>query len=154
MHLSLDSLDLKLLQAIQVDSALSNVELAERINLSASQCARRLERLKREGYIERAVTLLNPLRFGLTIMAHTAISLRTHDQATNIAFKTFVLEAPEVLECYAQTGDADFLLKILVRNLSELNQFFDRLLNQTGGVGAMKTGVVMSTIKQTTAIPL
>lgn len=154
MQLPLDSLDLRLLQAVQIDGSLSNVELAERINLSASQCARRLDRLKRDGYIDRVVTVLNPLRFGLTIMVHTSISLRSHDQATNTAFKAFVLEAPEVLECYAETGEADFILKILVRNLSELNQFFDRLLNHTGGVGAMKSGVVMSTIKQTTALPL
>ncbi|MBN9415300.1 AsnC family transcriptional regulator [bacterium SCN 62-11] len=154
MQLSLDILDLRLLSAVQQDGALSNVELAERVNLSASQCARRLERLKREGYIDRVVTMLNPLKFGLTILVHTAISLRRHDTATNTAFKEFVCAAPEVLECYAQTGDADFLLKILVRNLSELNEFFDRLLNATGGVGAMQSGVVMSTIKQTTAIPL
>jgi Lrp/AsnC family leucine-responsive transcriptional regulator len=154
MQLSLDRLDLRLLAAVQQDGSLSNVELADQINLSPSQCARRLERLRREGYIERVVTLLSPQKFGLTILVHTSISLRLHDTATNAAFKDFVCEAPEVLECYAQTGDADFLLKILVRNLSELNQFFDRLLSATGGVGAMQSGVVMSTIKQTTEIPL
>lgn len=145
--LSLDRIDFRLLAAIQQNADLTNVELGERAHLSPSQCARRLDRLRREGYIERTVTLLDPARFGLTILVHTAISLRTHDPERTAAFVAFVKTAPEVLECYAQTGDADFMMKIIVSDLRDLNAFFDRLLLVAGGVAAMRSGVVMRTIK-------
>ena len=150
----LDEVDIRILGAVQRQGDLSNVELAAEVHLSASQCARRLEQLRRNGYIDRVVTILRPESFGLQVMVHTAISLHTHELAVNAAFHRFVQEAPEVLECYAQTGDADFLLKIIVRDLGALSSFFDRLLKATGGVASMRSGVVIKTIKQETALPL
>ena len=150
----LDAIDIGILAALQKQGDLSNVELGERVHLSASQCARRLEQLRRNGYIDRVVTILRPQMFGLKIMVHTAISLHTHELEVNAGFHRFVLEAPEVLECYAQTGDADFLLKIIVHDLEELSRFFDRLLSVTGGVASMRSGVVIKSIKEETALPL
>lgn len=152
--LPLDRTDIRLLSAIQEDASLTNVELGERIHLSPSQCARRLDRLRREGYIDRVVTLLDPARFGFTILVHTAISLRTHENDRNRAFMAFVQDSPEVLECYSHTGDSDFIMKIIVGSLDDLSAFFDRMLHVTGGVASMRSGVVMKTIKHTTAIPL
>ena len=150
----LDDTDIRILAAIQRRGDISNVELASLVHLSASQCARRLEQLRRAGFIDRVVTLLDPLRFGLNTLVHTAISLHHHEVESNERFREFLRNAPEVLECYAQTGDADYLLKILVSDLEALSNFLDRLLAATGGVAAMRTSVVLKTIKQQTALPL
>jgi len=150
----LDDTDIRILAAIQQRGDISNVELAALVHLSASQCARRLDQLRRDGYIDRVVTLLNPVRFGLNTLVHTAISLHRHEVELNDRFREFLRSAPEVLECYAQTGDADYLLKILVSDLAALSEFFDRLLTAAGGVAAMRTSVVLKTIKQQSALPL
>lgn len=153
-RLPLDSIDVRILSVLQEQADLSNVDLADLVHLSASQCARRLERLRREGFIRQVVALLNPEHFGLNVLAHTSVSLRSHELQANHAFKQFIQDAPEVLECFAQAGDADFLMKVLVPTLADLNAFFERLLVATGGVADMRSGIVMNTVKRVTAIPL
>lgn len=150
----LDAYDVKLLSALQRKGDAAHVELAESVHLSPSQCARRIERLRKHGYIEKVVCLLNPAALGLQVMAHSLLSLRAHDAAQNASLQQFLLESPEVLECHAQTGDADMILKIVARDLPHLSDFIDRLIAVTGGLASLRTGVVLKSIKTTTELPL
>lgn len=150
----LDAFDLRLLAAVQRDGDLTHAELAERVHLSPTQCARRLHRLRAEGYLRKMVAILDPGRLGLAVMAHTLVGLRSHDAATNAAFRDFVFRAEEVVECWSQTGDADFLMKILVRDLAHLADFIDRLIAATGGLATLRSSIVLRELKSTTEIPL
>lgn len=146
---ALDRLDCQILRAVQQRGDLTHAELAEQVHLSASQCARRLERLRQAGYIDRIVTLLNRERLGLSVLAHILVSLQTHDGARNEAFYTFVQDAPEVLECYMQSGDVDLLLRVAIRDLGALADFIDRLIAATGGVAGLRSYIVLRSIKTT-----
>ncbi len=150
----LDAFDLKILAALQRQGDLSHVQLATLVHLSATQCARRLQRLRAEGHIRRVVAILDPARMGVGVMAHTMVGLRSHDAAANAAFRDFVSRADEVVECWSQTGDADFLMKILVRDLAHLSDVLDRLIAVTGGLASLRSSIVLKELKATTEIPL
>lgn len=152
--MDLDAYDLRLLRAIQREASLTHAKLAESVHLSASQCARRLDRLRADGYVERAVTMLSRERLGLSVLAHVLVSLREHTRERNDAFQRFVLETPEVLECYMQSGEVDLILKVAVRDLAALADFIDRLISVTGGVTALKSSIVLRAIKATTEMPV
>lgn len=154
LGLSLDIFDIRLLSAIQRDASLSNVVLSEEVHLSPSQCARRLERLRQEGYISGVVASLNPAKLGLNVIAHSLVSLRAHGADSNRALEQFLRESPEVLECYAQTGDADLLMKIVVEDLARLAAFLDRLVVATGGLAILRSSVVLKVLKQSSSFPL
>ncbi len=148
-QITLDEFDKRLLRAVQRDGSLTHAQLAEVVHLSPSQCARRLERLRKDGYLAQTVTLLDRERLGLHVLAHVMVSVRSHDHSANEAFYAFVRDAPEVLECFAQTGDIDLLLRVAVGGLEELADFIDRLIESTGGVAALKSCIVLRAIKTT-----
>lgn len=150
----LDSFDVKILAQLQAQGDLSQVELSDRVHLSASQCARRIARLKQDGYIARFVAVLDPEKLGLTIRAHTYISLRVHEEAANRKFRSFIKLRPEVTECYAQTGEADYFLKLCVRDLVALNDILNEIIAATGGLVALRTSIVLEEVKRTTEISL
>lgn len=150
----LDQFDIRLLAAIQVSSEMTQAELSERVNLSPTQCARRLERLRREGYIRGAVAILDAERLGFRVIAHTQVSLRAHTADGNALFHQFIDRSPEILECYSQTGEADFLLKIVTRDLDHLSALLERMIQSTGGLASVTSSIVLRTIKRTTALPL
>lgn len=152
--MNLDSFDLRILRAIQHDATLTHAKLAESVHLSASQCARRLDRLRTDGYLERTVTILSRERLGLAVMAHVSVSLREHSSGSNDAFHQFVREKPEVLECYMQSGEVDLMLKIAVRDLAALADLLDQLVSITGGVTALKSSIVLRAIKATNELPV
>jgi Lrp/AsnC family transcriptional regulator, leucine-responsive regulatory protein len=143
----LDDFDIRILRAIQRSGDLTQAQLAEKAHLSASQCARRLERLRQKGYIDRTVTLLNRERLGLAVLAHVLVSLREHQGEQNEAFRSFIMDAPEVLECHMQSGDIDLILKVAVRDLRALADFIDRLIAVTGGLAALRSSIVLRSIK-------
>ena len=150
----LDEFDIRLLAAVQADSEMTQAELSEKVNLSPTQCARRLDRLRKENYVERAVAILNPAQLGFKVVAHTAVRLNAHTEEGNRQLLRFIESAPEILECYSQTGDADFLMKIVVRDLDQLSAFVDRMIRSTGGLASIRSAIVLKTIKNTTELPL
>ena len=87
-------------------------------------------------------------------MAHTLVSLRTHEDSTNAAFCEFISNAREVVECYAQTGDADYIVKIICRGLGELSQFLDRMIKASGGLASLRSSIALKEIKKGHTFPL
>ncbi|MEL7729367.1 Lrp/AsnC family transcriptional regulator [Citromicrobium bathyomarinum] len=152
--MTLDSYDLRLLDAIQRDASLTNAKLAEHVHLSASQCARRLDRLRSDGHIERTVAILSRERLGLAILAHIMVGLREHTRDQNDAFQRWVRDTPQVLECFMQSGEVDLILKVAVSDLGELADLIDRLIAITGGVTALKSSIVLREIKSGPELPI
>ena len=150
----MDIFDQRILESVQERADLTHAELADRVHLSPSQCARRLGRLRDEGYIERTVAVLDRKRLGIDVLAHVLISLQAHEGSRNDAFKAFVDDAPEVLECYMQSGDADMLMKVAVTNLEALAGFIDRLIAVSGGLATLRSYIVLRPIKTGNRYPI
>ncbi len=150
----MDVYDKRILASVQERADLTHAELAERVHLSPSQCARRLERLRAAGYIERTVAILNRERLGLDVLAHVLISLQVHEGVRNDAFRHFIDEAPEVLECYMQSGDADLLMKVAVPTLEALAAFIDRLIGLSGGLATLRSYIVLRSLKTGNRYPI
>lgn len=151
---SLDQFDIKLLAAIQKNAEVTQNELSQLVNLSPAQCSRRLERLRGEGLIQHVVAILNPEKLGFSVVAHTLVSLRSHTDEGNNQLHRFIATAPEILECYSQTGDADFLMKIVARDLEHLSLFLERMIKTTGGLASVTSSIVLRTLKKSTELPL
>jgi Lrp/AsnC family leucine-responsive transcriptional regulator len=150
----LDRTDLLLLAELQRDGRVPNAELAERIHLSASACLRRVQRLERDGVIAGYRAELDPERLGLGLHAFVRVQLRQHDPQTVEAFARSVNEWDEVVACNAHTGDMDYLLQVLVRDLDHFSRFLlDKLLGQAG-VEDVNSSFVLRTVKPMHGLPL
>lgn len=150
----LDRIDLLLLAELQRDGRVPNAELAERVHLSASACLRRVQRLERDGVIAGYRAELDPERLGLGLHAFVRVQLRQHDPQTVEAFARSVNEWDEVVACNALTGDMDYLLQVMVRDLDHFSRFLlDRLLGQSG-VEDVNSSFVLRTVKPMRGLPL
>ncbi len=150
----LDNLDRQILNQLQQDSAVSNVELAQRITLSPPAVHARIRRLEERGYIRGYVALLDREKIGYDLLCIVSVTLRSHETQLIQAFKEAIRQLPEVLECFFLTGDHDFLLKVIVRNHKELEYFLTEKLTPIPGVGHISTGVVLAELKNTTVLAL
>ena len=114
----LDRTDLRLLAELQKDASLSNLELADKVGLSPTPCARRVKRLVTEGFIERQVAILNPERLGYDLTAHVSISMDRHTPDRFESFEAEIATYNEVIDCSVVTGQsADYLLRVVVRDM-------------------------------------
>jgi len=120
--MELDSIDRKILKELQDDACLSNVELASRINLSPSPCLARVKAMDRAGIIRRRVTLLDPAALGLNLNVFIHVSLENQRREGLDEFERAVSALTSVMECYLMTGDADYLLRVLVRDTQALER--------------------------------
>jgi len=143
----LDPYDLRILEALQHDGRLSNVELGEKVNLSASQVSRRVGRLVEDGYIRRFQAVLDPLRIGIGLTAYCMITLKIHSEGGMGDFHRRVKALPEILECQALTGEADYLLKIAVPDLKAFSDFLSENLMRAPEVAAIRSSIVLDSIK-------
>jgi Lrp/AsnC family leucine-responsive transcriptional regulator len=150
----LDRTDLALLAVLQREGRISNAELAERVNLSASATLRRVQRLESEGVIASYGARLDPLRLGLGLQAFVRLQLSRHDRESIAQFVTLVEGWDEVVACHALTGDMDYLLHVVVEDLDHFSRFLlDHLLN-AAGVADVNTSFVLRAVKDTRALPL
>ena len=151
---TLDRTDLLLLAELQRAGRQTNAELAERVNLSASACLRRVQRLERDGVIAGYRAEVDPERLGLGLQAFVRVQLSRHDSGAIDAFSGFVNDWDEVIACHALTGDMDYLLHIAVSDLEHFSRFLlDRLLNQAG-VDDVNSSFVLRTVKAFRGLPL
>ena len=152
--IELDRTDLQLLAELQRSGRQTNAELAERVHLSASACLRRVQRLEREGVIAGYRAEVDPERVGLGLQAFVRVQLSRHDAEAIAAFGDFVNAWDEVVTCHALTGDMDYLLQIVVKDLDHFSHFLlDRLLNQAG-VADVNSSFVLRTVKAFGGLPL
>ena len=122
LDINLDATDIRILNELQRDARLTNVELAARVNLSASPCLARVRRLETEGLIDRRVTLLNARKLGLKVNVFIQISLDKQRKAALDVFEREIAVLPEIMECYLMSGDADYLVRALVPDVDALER--------------------------------
>ena len=150
----MDAIDLRILQNLQKDARISNVELARAVNLSPSPCLARVRALERDGVIERYVTLLDAKKLGLTVSVLVQVTLEKQIEPALEAFEKAVRDRPEVMECYLMTGDADYLLRVLLADVPAFERFILDFLSRVPGVGNIKSSFALKQVKYQTALPL
>ena len=153
-EMRIDRFDLVLLQALQQDSHLTNAELGARISLSPSQVSRRIQRLEELGVIKGYTALLDGEVLGLGVMAYAQIILERHDKARGSEFESAVAKLAAVVECFAVTGEADYMLRIVAPDLATFSDLVMKQLVLLPGVAQVKTNITLSQIKQTHQLPL
>lgn len=152
--LELDSIDHRILEILQREGRLSNQELADRVALSPAPCLRRVRALEKAGIIRQYAALLDPRKVGLGLMSFITVKLEKQGRMPAEAFARAVRTWPEVVSCYAMTGETDYFLRVYVEDLDHYTRFLmDRLLKQPGVID-VKSNIVLEAIKDTTALPL
>jgi len=149
----LDDKDRRLLAELQQDSRATMQQLAERTGLSASACWRRVRALEAEGVIERYAIQVNPKKAGFLLSSMTLVSLERHEKKNVGNFIAEVLKHPEVLECFATSGEADFHLRVVVADMDAYNRFLDDFIFNLPGVLQVRSNIVLKEIKSDTALP-
>jgi DNA-binding Lrp family transcriptional regulator len=151
---ALDATDLAILEALQRDAQLTNVELAARVHLSPSPCLARVRELERSGVIQRYVALADPKTLGLDVSVFIEIRLdKQIDRALEV-FERAVAGYPEVMECYLMTGDSDYLLRVIVRDVPALQRFIVGGLARIPGVSNIRSSFALKQVKYETALPV
>jgi Lrp/AsnC family transcriptional regulator, leucine-responsive regulatory protein len=150
----LDEIDLSILRALQADGRMSNVELAQRCNLSPSSTLERVRRLERAGIIEGYTARVNPGALGHQVLVFVMVTMREHDQKALVRFEKAVSGLPEVLECHHVAGEYDFLLKALVRDVAALRNMLVERLSALPGVARIHTTLILATSKHVLDVPL
>lgn len=151
---TLDATDLRILDALQRDGALSNVELARRVHLSPSPCLARVRALEAAGVIERYVALCSAQHLGLGLSVFISISLRTQGKEALADFERRIVEHDEVMECYLMTGDSDYLIRVAVADISALERFILEQLTPIPGIEKIRSSFALKQVRYKTALPL
>jgi len=150
----MDDFDIRLLNALQEDGRLTNLELAERIGLSASQCSRRRMALEASGVIEGYHAALANQAVGLDVLVFVQVSLATQSPDSGQAFAKLIRGLEEVQEAYSLTGEADYLVKMVVPDLKTLSRILNEVFLPHRSVGHVRSSVVLDRVKQTMRLPL
>ncbi|MCG8519118.1 MAG: Lrp/AsnC ligand binding domain-containing protein [Pseudomonadales bacterium] len=150
----LDRLDRKILLELQKHGRLSYVELAERVGLSATPCVERVRRLENDGYIEGYYARLNPQLMGYSMLVFVEISLSYQSRDAFEKFNEAVESLPFMLECHLVSGDADYLIKARITDISEYRALLGDMLLKLPGVKNSKSYIVMEEVKETFELPI
>jgi Lrp/AsnC family leucine-responsive transcriptional regulator len=150
----LDALDLRILEELQRDGALSNVELARRVHLSPSPCLARVKALESSGVISRYVALVNAARLGLGLSVFISISLKAQSKEALAEFERRIQEHDEVMECYLMTGDSDYLIRVAVADIGALEKFILEQLTPIPGIEKIRSSFALKQVRYKTALPL
>jgi len=164
--LPLDKTDRKILAILQKDGRLSNQEVAEQVSLSPSPCLRRIKQLEETGVIRQYVALLDPEKIGLGLLAYVNVRLEKHSDTPQPCglrtlspsprsdFAASVAQWPEVVACYAMTGEMDYLLRVHVEDMEHFSRFMMETLLRHPAVLDVKSSFALQRVKDTTALPL
>ena len=152
--ISIDPFDLKILAALQDDGRLTNQQLADVAGLSASQCSRRRMRLEEEKIISGSPAELAGEALGFNVIAFIHITLATHSPDNAKKFRALVDRVDDIQEAYSLTGDADYLLKTVLRDLKSLSDIVNNVLLPHQSVAHVRSSIVLDRLKETQKLPL
>lgn len=150
----IDTKDWKILERLQGEARIANVDLAKAVNLSPSPCLARVRALEERGVIRRYVTLLDPVKVGLTVSVFIQVTLEKQVETALDRFERAIRERPEVMECYLMTGDSDYLIRVVVPDVPALERFIIDVLSRIPGVGNIRSSFALKQVKYQTALPL
>ena len=149
----MDAIDKKILDILQQDTSLAIADIARRVGLSVTPCWRRIQRLDEEGVIRRRVALLDQTKVGAGISVFVSVRTNEHNAAWLEHFSQVVAGMPEVVEFYRMSGDIDYLLRVVVQDIAQYDQFYKKLIGQVK-LADVSSSFAMEQIKYTTALPL
>jgi len=149
-----DVIDRKILAILQGDGRISLSDLSEKVNLSPSPCLRRIRRLERTGIIVRYVAVLDQAKVGLPVSVFVSIKLESQRVEALERFKRAIEKWPEVLECYLMTGPRDYLLRIVVADLSAYEQFLKQKLTRIDGIASIDSSFALEQTKYSNVLPI
>jgi DNA-binding Lrp family transcriptional regulator len=152
--IQVDAFDLRMLAALQDDGRLTNQQLADAVGLSASQCSRRRMRLEEEKVISGYHADLSSEALGFSVIAFIQVTLATHSPDNAKKFRTLVQRVDEVQEAYSLTGDADYVLKAVLRDLKGLSDLVNNVLMPHQSVAHVRSSIVLDQLKETSRLPL
>ena len=151
--MQLDRTDRRILEELQNNGAISNLDLADKVGLSASPCSRRVKALEESGLILKTVTLLDAKKLGLDLMAMISVSMDRHTPDRFEAFESAVIDCSEVLECFLITGQsADYVMKVMVKDMTAYQEFLLGKLTRIPGVTGVHSSFVMRKILERTTL--
>jgi len=150
----LDRSDHAILVALQADGRISNVDLAERVNLSESACLRRVRALEKTGLIKGYVAQIDQAKAGLPVDVFVNITLEHQDLTELNAFEEAVKQIPEVMECYLMTGEHDYVLRVVVTDVNDFERIHQKYLTRLPGVDRINSSFALRTVRKTNQLPL
>lgn len=150
----LDATDLRMLRLLQDEGRISNARLAERLNLSETPAWRRLRRLEDEGYVRGYQAVLDQRKLGYGVTAFVQITFAMHTGQEPYKFEEAIQAIPEILSCHNITGEADYLLQVVARDLEDYGDFVARVLRKLPGVTAIRSTLSMREVKAAGKLPL
>tara|TARA_R110002073_G_scaffold29837_5_gene93613 strand:+ start:7628 stop:8104 length:477 start_codon:yes stop_codon:yes gene_type:complete len=150
----LDDVDVAILTELQEHGRLTNAELAERAGLSASACHRRVKALESSGVIDRYVAILSEKALGRGITVYVQVTLDNQKRETLVGFETAVEAVPEVMECYLMSGDADYLVRVLVRDANDYERVHREVLSGLPGVARLVSSFSIRRVFARTTMPV
>ena len=153
-QIELDGTDLRILSALQEEGRLTNQAVSEQVGLSPSPCLRRVRRLERDGVIQRYVALVDPDALGLGVTAFVRVRLAVQNDLHLERFEQAVARFPEVMDCHLMSGESDYQLRVLVRSLSEFEEFMRGKLTKIAEISELTTSFALRTVIARTALPL
>ncbi len=146
--------DYRLLDALQHDTSLSQIDLAERSGMSRTSVWRRIREMEDAGLIEGRVALLNPRALGLQINVMLSVSMVQHSDRTRQEFEQYIEGLPEVMECYSVSGDRDYLLQVISKDMESYNDFLNTMILNHASVHSASSSFALRRVKYTTVLPL
>ena len=152
--MKLDTIDKRILRELQRNGRVSNVELANAVGLSPSPCLRRVRELETAGIIDRYAAILDQRAAGYSLSVFVQVTLERQVETALEGFERIIAERPEVMECYLMTGDSDYLLRIVVPDVTAYEVFLKNHLTRVAGVASIKSSFALNRVKYETALPL
>lgn len=150
----IDETDRSILTALQQNARMTNSDLAQQVDLSGAGLQKRLRKLEEAQIIKRYVALVDHEALGYDMLCFIQVTLQRHEPTAVGGFREIIQTMPEVLECHHITGEYDYLLKVALRNRQHLEQFLLHRLTPVPGMDKIRTSLVLSEIKVTTALPM
>ena len=152
--MTFDTIDQKLIHLLQEDSRQTNKALALKLNLSVTAIYERIKKLENAGVIRKYVALVNKVSVEKSFVAYCHIKLVQHSQDFVVEFEQEVTNLPEVMECYHISGDYDYLLKVMVKDMEAFREFMVNRLTKINHIGSTHSMFMINEVKHTTAIPV
>ncbi len=147
----LDPIDWQILDLLQHNAKLTNKEIAEKVGKTSTPVYERIKRLEQQGYIKQYVAILDKKKIGRTLSAFTSVQLKEHEHTVLQQFEQEIVQLPEVMECYHMTGTDDYLLKVVVRDMDEYQEFIKFKLSKIANIATVRSSFIMTEIKHETA---
>lgn len=150
--MKLDDIDVKIISMLQIDATRSIQDLADAVGLTTNPCWRRVRRLEDQGVIRARIAIIDPIKVGLGMTSFVRIHTNQHTKDWLENFKRSINKIPEIVECHRMTGDVDYLLKILVRDLPHYDAVYQRLLDLVPDLKDVSSAFSMEHLKDNNLI--